>query len=69
MSALYNNYFTEPNLDFRSKVVRCRNWLEVVLKPESQGETLTIQADSLGEAQKIAQYCFYMSPDLVVARW
>jgi len=55
MSALYNNYFTEPNLDFRSKVVRCRNWLEVVLKPESQGETLTIQADSLGEAQKIAQ--------------
>jgi len=55
MSALYNNYFTEPNHDFRSKVVRCRNWLEVVLKPESQGETLTIQADSLGEAQKIAQ--------------
>ena len=32
MSALYSNYFNEPKHDFRSRLVRCRNWLAVVLK-------------------------------------
>ena len=70
MSSFYDSkIFKDGSAKIKVKSVRCQNWLELVLDQESQVETLMIKTDSLEEARRVAEYNFFMSANVVVARW
>lgn len=66
MSSFYDSRISK---DGSAKIVRCQNWLELVLDWEPQGKTLMFKTDNKEEAKRAAVYSFHMSPDSMVTCW